>query len=88
MAVRASYNFHLPLSEDLHEMLREEVERTGQPATALAREALVQWLAQRKKQRLHEEIAAFAQDQAGTAFDLDEELEQAGLEALQPERAR
>jgi hypothetical protein len=82
------FNFHLPLPEDLHEMLREEVERSGQPATSLAREALLYWLAQRRKQRLHEEIAAFARDQAGTELDLDEELEQAGLEAILAERVR
>jgi hypothetical protein len=45
-------------------------------------EALLYELAQRRKQRLHEEIAAFARDQAGTELDLDEELEQAGLEAI------
>jgi hypothetical protein len=88
MAPGAMFNFHLPLPEDLHEMLREEVERSGQPATSLAREALLQWLAQRRKQRLHEEIAAFARSQAGTELDLDEDLEQAGLEAIRAERAR
>lgn len=80
-------NFHLPLSHDLHAMLREEAERSGQPATSLAREALAQWLGQRRKQRLHEEISAFARAEAGTDLDLDEELEQAGLEAIRAERA-
>jgi hypothetical protein len=79
MAPSAMFNFHLPLPEDLHEMLREEVERSGQSATTLAREALFQGLALRRKQRLHEEIAAFASAQAGTDLDLDEELEQAGI---------
>ncbi|HZF08049.1 MAG TPA: hypothetical protein VFE33_04590 [Thermoanaerobaculia bacterium] len=49
-------------------------------------EALFSWLAQRKRQRLHEEIARFAKDQAGTEFDLDEELEQVGIEAILAER--
>jgi hypothetical protein len=88
MAPSPMFNFHLPLPEDLHEMLREEVERSGQPATSLAREALLYWLAQRRKQRLHEEIAAFARNQAGTELDLDEELEQAGIDAILAERAR
>ena len=88
MAPTAMFNFHLPLPQDLHEMLREEVERSGQPATSLAREALLYWLAQRRKQRLHEEIAAFARDHAGTDLDLDEDLEQAGIEVILGERAR
>jgi hypothetical protein len=83
-----TFNFHLPLPQDLHAQLREEVERSGQPATSLAREALSQWLADRRKQRLHEEIAAFAAAEAGTELDLDEELEQAGLEAVRPERVK
>jgi hypothetical protein len=45
-------------------------------------EAFLDGLTQRRKQRLHEEIAAFARDHAGTELDLDEELEQAGLEAI------
>jgi hypothetical protein len=31
---------------------------------------------------LHAEIAAFASEQAGSDLDLDEDLEQAGIEAL------
>lgn len=76
-------NFHLPLSPDLHDMLRDEATRSGQPATTLAREALRSWLLQRQKQRLHEEIAAWAAGHAGTDLDLDKELEQAGIEALE-----
>ena len=79
---RATYNFHLPLPPDIHEMLRQEVETSGQPATSLAREALRDWLVQRKRQRLHEEIAAFAEAHAGTDLDLDEDLERAGIEAI------
>lgn len=77
-----AYNFHLPLPPDIHEMLRQEVETSGQPATSLAREALRDWLVRRKQQRLHEEIAAFARTHAGTDLDLDEELERAGIEAI------
>jgi hypothetical protein len=88
MATNAMFNFHLPLPEDLHTLLREEVERSGQPATSLAREALHHWLRQRRKQRLHEEVVAFARAAAGTELDLDQDLEQAGLEALEPETGR
>jgi predicted transcriptional regulator len=75
-------NFHLPLPPELHEMLRDEAERSGQPATTLAREALQSWLALRRKQRLHEEIAGWAAEHAGSDLDLDKDLERAGLEVI------
>lgn len=83
---RATYNFHLPLPPEIHEMLRQEVESSGQPATSLAREALRDWLVQRRRQRLHEEIAAFAEAHAGTDLDLDEDLERAGIEVILNEK--
>lgn len=85
MASKA-YNFHLPLSPDLHEMLRVESKVSGEPATNLAREALADWLKRRKKERRHAEIAAFAAEHAGTEFDLDRDLEEAGIEALEAGR--
>lgn len=81
MSARA-VNFHLPLTPELHEQLREEAERSGQPATVVAREALQLVLRQRRKIRLHAEIAAFASRHAGSDIDLDEELERAALESL------
>ena len=84
MAVRRTINFHLPLPARLYEQLREEAERSGQPATLVAREALRSALHHRRKMRLHAEIAAFASKHAGTAIDLDEELERAALETLHP----
>lgn len=79
---RATHNFHLPLPEEIHEMLREEAEHSGQPATTVAREALQDWLRRRRRERRHAEIARFASEHAGTSLDLDPELEQAGLEAI------
>lgn len=83
MSSRANSNFHLPLPNDLRELLREEAERCGRPATALAREALGEWLRERRAQRLREEIAAYAEACAGSSADLDEDLEEAGLESLE-----
>jgi predicted transcriptional regulator len=80
---RATHNFHLPLPEEVHEMLREEAERSGQPATTVAREALQDWLRRRRRERRHAEIVQFASANAGSALDLDPELEQAGLEAIE-----
>jgi predicted transcriptional regulator len=82
---RATHNFHLSLPEEVHEMLREEAERSGQPATTVAREALQDWLRRRRRERRHAEIARFAFENAGTALDLDPELERAGLEAIRTE---
>jgi hypothetical protein len=84
MASRA-YNFHLPLSQELHEMLRAESEVSGEPATTVAREALTDWLKRRKRERRHAEISAFAAEHAGTGFDLDPDLEAAGIEAIEAE---
>ena len=82
---RPMANFHLPLSTELRELLRKEAEESGQPATAIAREVLQDGLAQRRKLRLHRQIATWAAAHAGTDLDLDEDLEQAGLEAFEAE---
>jgi hypothetical protein len=41
--------FYLPLPEEAYADLRTEAERTQQPATVLAREAIELWLRARKK---------------------------------------
>jgi hypothetical protein len=75
-------NFHLPLPEQTYAGLRAEAERTGVPATALARDAVDWWLRQQYRKARHEAIAAFAAEMAGTHLDLDSDLESAGIEHL------
>lgn len=75
-------NFHLPLSEEMHTLLREEARRAGKPATEVAREALETTLRERKREELRRAIAAYAAAVAGSTDDLDPDLEQAGLEHL------
>lgn len=75
-------NFHVPLSEELYKMLREEANRSRQPATTLARHAIDDWLKQKRRGALHEAITQYAARHAGTSVDLDEELEAASLEYL------
>ena len=75
-------NLHVPLPDDLNEELRSEAERSGQPATEIARDAIRQFLRRRRRQSLHEGIAAYAREVAGTAADLDGELEDSALEDL------
>lgn len=76
------HTFHLPLSKELHEALRAEAAATRRPATEIVRESLERWLIQRKRERLAEEIRAYAEAVAGTGQDLDEALEDASVELL------
>lgn len=75
-------NFHLPLPEQTYTSLRAEAERTGVPATALARDAVEWWLRQQFRRARHAAITAYAAEMAGTALDLDADLESAGIEHL------
>ena len=75
-------NFHLPLPEQTYTGLRAEAERTGVPATTLAREAVDWWLRQQARKTRHDAIAVFAAEMAGTHLDLDADLESAGIEHL------
>jgi len=75
-------NFHLPLPEQTYTHLRAEAERAQVPATALAREAIDWWLRQQLRKARHDQIAAYAAEMAGKEFDLDPDLEAAGIEHL------
>ena len=75
-------NFHLPLPEQTYRQLREEAARSGVAATVLAREAIGAWLEERRKRELHQAIAEYAAEMAGTPMDLDPDLEEASLEHL------
>ncbi|MBI5283342.1 MAG: hypothetical protein HY858_16780 [Candidatus Solibacter usitatus] len=75
-------NFHLPLPDQTYADLRAEAERAQVPATTLAREAIDAWLRQQWRNARHEAIAAYAAEMAGTAFDLDPDLEAAGIDHL------
>jgi hypothetical protein len=75
-------NFHLPLPEPTYSGLRAEAQRTGRPATTLARQAIDSWLRDQARKTTHDAIAAYAAEVAGTELDLDRELESAGIEHL------
>jgi hypothetical protein len=75
-------NFHLPLPEQTYMGLKAEAERTGVPATTLAREAVDSWLRQQSRKARHHAIAAYAAETAGTHLDLDTDLESAAVEHL------
>ncbi len=75
-------NFHLPLPEQTYAHLKAEAARMQIPATTLAREAVDAWLRQQARHARADAIAAYAAEIAGTPFDLDTDLEAAGIEHL------
>jgi hypothetical protein len=75
-------NFHLPLPELTYTRLRAEAERSHVPATTAAREAIDLWLQERARSARRDAIAAYAAEVAGTEFDLNRDLEAAGIEHL------
>ena len=75
-------NFHLPLPEITFSHLQAQAERAQVPVTVMAREAIDYWLKEQKKKQLHQEIAAYAAEMAGTEFDLDGAFEAASIEHL------
>lgn len=74
--------FHLPLPDDLHDALRREATADRRPATELVRDALAGWLQARHRERVADDIHRFALAEAGSDFDLDPDLERAGVEHL------
>jgi predicted transcriptional regulator len=75
-------NLHVPLPQELHVALRRQSERLNTPATALAREAIEDWLARRRRAEIEEQIRQYRQAVAGTEDDLAEDLAAAGEEEL------
>jgi predicted transcriptional regulator len=75
-------NFHVPLPDETYDDLRIAAERSKVPATVLAREAIDFWLRQQLRKARHDAIAAYAAEKAGSSFDLDNDLEAAGIEHL------
>ena len=75
-------NLHLPLPNQLYSQLRDEAGRLDRPITAVARQAIEEWLVQRRKAAVHDAIAAYVTEMTGTGVDLDPALEAASLEYL------
>jgi predicted DNA-binding protein len=88
MPTRSHRNLHVPLPEPLHDRLRAVATRVGRPTTSLARDAIEAWVEERERHALHEAIATYATEMAGTAADLDEELERAATEHLRGGRRK
>jgi predicted DNA-binding protein len=78
----ATKDFHLPLSAAIYEELRREAELEGRPMTVVAREAIEDWLEQRRKNALHEQIVEYAAAHKGSEADLRRPLEQVAVRHL------
>ncbi len=74
--------FHVPLPDNLHDGLRREAAADDRPATEIVREALAAWLVERERLRLAEAIERYAAAEAGSAYDVDPDLEAASVEHL------
>ncbi len=83
MKTVSAHNFHVPLPANVYNRLRSEAARQKKPATQLVKQVLEYWLEEQEKITLHEEISRYAAEMAGSGDDLDEHLEQAGLEHLE-----
>ncbi len=82
MNTATAHNFHVPLPVGLYRRLRSEAERQHKPATQLVKQVVEYWLDEQEKLALHEEIARYAVEMAGTVDDLDEQFEAAGLDHI------
>ena len=81
-AATKSKNFHVPLPEDVYLSLKRVAEVSKTPATQLARDAISRWLKEEEKNALSMQISEYAKRNAGSADDLDSDLEKASIEHL------
>jgi predicted DNA-binding protein len=75
-------NLHVPLPPELHTALRQHSQRLNTPATALAREAIEEFVERLHRAEIAEQIREYAVAVAGTEDDIDVELAEAGEDAL------
>ena len=82
MKTAPSQNFHVPLPTPIYSRLKDESRRLHTPATQLARQAIELWLEQCRRKALYDELACYAQANAGTLADLDEALAEVSADYL------
>ncbi len=78
----AMKNFHVPLPENLYKQLRLEANKSNRPATELARNAIEEWLGEKRKNDIQNAIIDYAKNNAGTNHDIDKELENITIECI------
>lgn len=82
MSSEAVTKLELSLEGDVWNMLRDEAVRSGRPTDSLACDVVSNWVRERHRQRVAQEIAEFAAAHAGSDLDLDRDLESASLQVL------
>jgi len=70
------------MPSDLHGELRRVAASLGKTSTAVAREAIEEYLRRLQKQATDQAIQEWAREVAGTGYDLDTGLEDATIEFL------
>lgn len=70
------------MPEDLYAELRIQAGLSRMPTTTFARNALEQWLKEKRRSDLQQAIEAYATENAGSVFDLDQALENAAVDRL------
>lgn len=76
-------NLHIPLPISWYEKLKEASISTEVSATELVRRAIIDFLKEQEKKSISEEISTFALECGGSSFDVDQELQNAGLELIE-----
>ncbi len=75
-------SLELPLDSDVWGLLQDEAVRSGRPTVSLVSDVVANWVHERQRQRIAQEIAEFAATHAGSELDLDSDLESAALQTL------
>ena len=70
------------INQETHRLLKELAQAVSLPMQTLIQEALVSYSREIERRKIHDQISAFAKSAAGTDWDIDEELEQAGADEL------
>ncbi|HPR65441.1 MAG TPA: hypothetical protein PK014_14630 [Thermoanaerobaculia bacterium] len=85
MVSGAKKMMHVPLPLDVYDHLRRMAKETRIPATTLARKAIREWLQQREKARVYQDIHQYAVAESGGEYEFDDDLAEASLEDVKGE---
>lgn len=70
------------INQETHRLLKELAKSASLPMQTVIQKALIAYRRELERQEVHEQISSFAKAMAGTDWDLDGELEQAGIDEL------
>lgn len=73
-------HLHVPLPTDVHEDLKAQAQRVGEPATVIARRAIEDRVRVLQREQIADEISEYARAVAGTVDDYDPAIEAAGTD--------